>query len=95
MRQMKTSAIGSNWSDLGRRTHPEGHSLNYLFLVQALESGWQIREAAKVSRHGRNGVVGYLRVYLTHPTRNLESELTLEQTSQAETLLRQHRVPVP
>jgi hypothetical protein len=86
--------MGSPWSNLRRGARSEGSSVSYLCLVAALDSGWQIREAAQVPGHGHNGANSYLLVRLSHPTRNLESELTLEKTAHAEALLREHRVPV-
>jgi hypothetical protein len=92
---LKISGLRSPWSRIRRRSRPGEPSLSYLCLVEALESGWQIRSATKISGQGRHGVSSYFLVSLTHPTRKLESELTLEKTPDAEALMRRHRVRVP
>jgi hypothetical protein len=92
---MKNSGLRLPWSNIRRRARPEELSLSYLCLVEALASGWQIRSVAKFSGHGRHRVSSYFLVSLTHPTRKLDSELTLEKTPRAEALLRQHGVRAP
>jgi hypothetical protein len=94
MRLVKPSKKRSSWTSPSSDGQSGGLSVNYLCLLDALESGWQIREVADVPGHGSDGLNTHLLVRLTHPTRGLESEITLQRSRHAVALLRQHRVSV-
>jgi hypothetical protein len=84
----------SRASNLGNGIRSPQTSVNYLCLLAALESGWQVEKATMVRGHGRMGTGSHYSLKLRHPDRNLKSEMTVEKSSSATELLREHGIRV-
>lgn len=82
------------WSSLQRPLHATNLAEDHLRLLAALDDGWQILEAARLSARGEQGLGEYYLLTLTHPARMLVRQTTLRKNGQIDELLEHERVPM-
>ena len=80
------------WSSLRQPLRATALSDDYLQLLAALDDGWQLLEAARLSARGEQGLNEYYLLTLTHPARMLVRQTTLRRNGQVDGL--RERVPM-
>jgi len=83
-------ARGSLQQPLHPKTLPEDYSQ----LLAALDDGWQILEAARLSAQSRTGLDEYYLLTLTHPARMLVRQTMLSKNEPIDKLLERECVPM-
>jgi hypothetical protein len=81
------------WSSLQQPLHATTLPEDYLRLLAALDDGWQIIEAARLSARGEQGLCEYYLLALNHPARMLVRQTRLRKNGQIDELLEHERVP--
>jgi hypothetical protein len=82
------------WSSLQQPVHSITLPADYLRLLAALDDGWQILEATRLSARGKTGLDQYYLLTLTDPVRMLVRQTTLQKNDQIDDLLERERVPM-